>query len=515
MPLNAEAVRTHLRARAWNRGDGPSAPGTAQPDVLADVSAVLDPGMLFVLGLYEVALGRRPDPQGFRDNVAVLRAGASEEMVRDAVLGSDEAQARRGAEHEPSVAELRMIGLELAVRGAEVEEGRQDRIERERRGVPLEVVALDLDPARPAPWQLVLAAELLRWVPGAGPSDVEQAVIRVSRREAPHAVLDAHLPGRHPLARWRRNRAARRALDYTVLQLASRGGSAVTRVVAPARPARVTPASARPAGAGAPAREPAAEVGDLERRLRRLESRPDVRVIAVGELLLGVPAGEWRLAAQLAHRGHPEPEVAELVRAHVGPGCAFVDVGASIGLYTVEMARRVGPSGSVVAFEPAPASAGVLRQNVELNGLGGGAVRVVEAAVLDRVGTAPLAVHDDDSGRNTLYPGDDHDGLVEVEVTTLDRAIPEGARVDVVKLDAVGAETAALRGMDRVVDENPQVVVLAELDDEQLRRAGSSTADFLAEAFRLGWRHEVLGAGADARGRATVRLVRAAENAGA
>ncbi|MBW0255534.1 FkbM family methyltransferase [Cellulomonas sp. PS-H5] len=513
MPLNAEAVRTHLRARAWDRTDGPSAPGTGRPDVLADVSASLDPGMLFVLGLYEVALGRRPDPQGFRDNVAVLRAGASEEMVRDAVLGSDEAQARRGADREPSVAELRMIGLELAVRGSEVEDGRQDRMERERRGVPLEVVALDLDPARPAPWQLVLATELLRWVPGAGPSDLEQAVIRVARREAPHAVLDAHLPGRHPLARWRRDRAARRALDYATLQLASRGGATVTRAVAAAAPApRVAPATGI-APVGAAGRAAAADQGDLERRLRRLEARPDVRVITVGELLLGVPAGEWRLAAQLAHRGHPEPEVAEVVRAHVGPGCAFVDVGASIGLYTVEMARRVGPSGSVVAFEPAPVSAGVLRQNVELNGLGGSTVRVVEAAVADRVGTSPFAVHDDDSGRNSLFPGDDHDGLVEVEVTTLDRAIPEGARVDVVKLDAVGAEPAVLRGMERVVGENPQVVVLAELDDEQLRRAGSSTADFLAGASRLGWRHEVLGAGA--RGRATVRLVRPAENADA
>jgi hypothetical protein len=36
------------------------------------------------------------------------------------------------------------------------------------------------------------------------------------------------------------------------------------------------------------------------------------------------------------------------------PGWTFWDIGASIGFYTVFLARAVGPAGRVIAFEPHP-----------------------------------------------------------------------------------------------------------------------------------------------------------------
>jgi len=47
----------------------------------------------------------------------------------------------------------------------------------------------------------------------------------------------------------------------------------------------------------------------------------------------------------------------------------FVDVGAHIGKYTLQIAKIVGETGRVVAVEPHPTTFQILRRNIELNSL--------------------------------------------------------------------------------------------------------------------------------------------------
>lgn len=47
-----------------------------------------------------------------------------------------------------------------------------------------------------------------------------------------------------------------------------------------------------------------------------------------------------------------EDEV-EFVRRYLQPGESAVDVGANFGIYITAMAERVGPAGTIFAFEPA------------------------------------------------------------------------------------------------------------------------------------------------------------------
>ncbi|NJK44255.1 MAG: FkbM family methyltransferase, partial [Pleurocapsa sp. SU_196_0] len=49
------------------------------------------------------------------------------------------------------------------------------------------------------------------------------------------------------------------------------------------------------------------------------------------------------------------------------PGDVFLDIGAHIGLFTVVMARLVGPEGRVFSFEPTPSTRAVLERTVRLN----------------------------------------------------------------------------------------------------------------------------------------------------
>src|SRR5438552_1491680 len=44
----------------------------------------------------------------------------------------------------------------------------------------------------------------------------------------------------------------------------------------------------------------------------------------------------------------------QFLKEHCRPGSTALDLGAHLGLFTMLMARRVGPAGKVYAFEPTP-----------------------------------------------------------------------------------------------------------------------------------------------------------------
>jgi FkbM family methyltransferase len=86
---------------------------------------------------------------------------------------------------------------------------------------------------------------------------------------------------------------------------------------------------------------------------------------------------------------HP-PRVHPAALASLHPGSAAIDVGASLGEWTVPLARAVGPTGRVLAVEPVPRSAAALEATLAANSLH--QAQVVRCAVGDREGSAELAV---------------------------------------------------------------------------------------------------------------------------
>ena len=208
----------------------------------------------------------------------------------------------------------------------------------------------------------------------------------------------------------------------------------------------------------------------------------------VDGFILGIPAEEWRLAAYCAFRGTPEPGMTRAFEAAVRPGMTVVDVGAHIGIYTLSAARLAGPGGKVFSFEPAPRSFQLLRDNVQVNGLlESGRIVLDGRAVSDRSGPAALHLYANDSGHNSFYPDGRPAETIHVETVALDEALPPGARVDVVKMDAEGAEPLILRGMRRVIADNPKLVVFLEFAPCHLRRAAASPEAFLEEIAGLGF----------------------------
>lgn len=145
--------------------------------------------------------------------------------------------------------------------------------------------------------------------------------------------------------------------------------------------------------------------------------------------------------------GRRDPAETAIVEKLVSTGDTVLDIGANYGWYTTLMARLVGPSGRVHAFEAAPTTAELLRRNCEEN-------NVMDRVVLNCIGlgsapgTATIHVPKQHGGASLKPYYDEPTVKHDIKLTTLDAYTAERAPgpVSFVKLDVEGSEFAILKG---------------------------------------------------------------------
>jgi FkbM family methyltransferase len=163
---------------------------------------------------------------------------------------------------------------------------------------------------------------------------------------------------------------------------------------------------------------------------------------------------------------------------YCGPGTRALDVGANIGFYTLQMARRVGPRGHVYAFEPETGNFGSLERNIGLNGLGE-RVTCEKRAAAAETGRASLFVNPAHHGDHRVFAGEGLRPGETVEVVRLDDYFAPGSVIDLVKIDVQGAELYVLLGMRRLLAENPQCTLLLEINAGANMAPGASPEEVL------------------------------------
>ncbi len=203
----------------------------------------------------------------------------------------------------------------------------------------------------------------------------------------------------------------------------------------------------------------------------------------------GVGAGlklNTRRASGDYESGLNELPVQQALKEHLKPGDVFYDVGANIGFFGVLGARLVGTSGKVVAFEPVPQNAALIRENFALNGFAH--ARVVEKAVASHSGRVDLLLSRHPGGATLLTQAQitDAERTITVKQVSLDEVVFDQhvPAPSLIKIDVEGAELAVLRGMQRILREIRPLIVY-EIDDETeegMRAKAALCADHLAAA---------------------------------
>jgi len=127
------------------------------------------------------------------------------------------------------------------------------------------------------------------------------------------------------------------------------------------------------------------------------------------------------------------------------PGMRVFDIGANVGYYTEKFADRVGPSGSVHAFEPVPASASVIKGIVAAKPW----IEVHQCAVADQPGELVMdAEIGSTSPTNKVAISTlEHAGKgLAVPVETIDLIAEKVGIPAAIKIDVEGYELHVIKG---------------------------------------------------------------------
>jgi FkbM family methyltransferase len=173
----------------------------------------------------------------------------------------------------------------------------------------------------------------------------------------------------------------------------------------------------------------------------------------------------------------------QLLRRILFPGAVVVDAGANIGIYSEFLSRCVGPTGAIHSFEPSPDNFKRLRAAMRTLPN----VRLSQAAVGDHSGNTELYLSDKLNVDHRAYRAEgDSRRAVPIEIVALDDYFKPGERVDVIKMDIQGYELHALRGANRVLEDNPDIKLLVEFWPYGLKQAGASWVDLIAALEQRG-----------------------------
>ncbi len=206
-----------------------------------------------------------------------------------------------------------------------------------------------------------------------------------------------------------------------------------------------------------------------------------------GSELLYDPA--IRRSAIDVERNHTwEPRYTELLLEQLPADGVFLDCGANCGWFTLA-AGRSSPEVRVHAFEPVPATFGLLAGNVALNGLAN--VTVNNRGLWHE--PTELRFTCDRGPKNHIVTGEPNRPVQTVLCIRLDDYVAEKglARVDLIKCDVEGAELPALRGARGLLERFGPTIMI-ELTVHRAKRFDYHPAEVFDLLAGLGYGYSII-----------------------
>ncbi len=162
------------------------------------------------------------------------------------------------------------------------------------------------------------------------------------------------------------------------------------------------------------------------------------------------------------------------------PDGVILDIGANIGFYSLFFARNAPPTAHIIAFEPIPDNVKRLREEV----LPHKNLIVAPFAVSDASREIDMAVSSNSTIDHHIQARENthssNDTVTRLQAVALDDYCCDLSSVDIIKMDIQGGEYLALRGMRKLLERSPGVVIVTELWPWGLARAGAYWQDFFS-----------------------------------
>ena len=192
--------------------------------------------------------------------------------------------------------------------------------------------------------------------------------------------------------------------------------------------------------------------------------------------------------AELLRQGRFEADEQAFLWLYLRSGSVFIDGGAHVGLFAVLAGQIIKKGGRVIAVEPDPSSAKMLRANLRDNAVRN--AKVIEAALWDRTGQVNLSSPPVGKSAFATIAGSDANlgGRVVASITPTDLLDDCGiASADVVKLDLEGAEPRVVAAAKHLALAGRLPLLIVEFTEDNLRRNKSSSDRLHAELSDMGY----------------------------
>ncbi|MFY7666610.1 FkbM family methyltransferase [Flavobacterium sp.] len=194
--------------------------------------------------------------------------------------------------------------------------------------------------------------------------------------------------------------------------------------------------------------------------------------------------------SELIYRGFEESEI-QFLKETLTEGDYFLDIGANIGLFSLFAAEKVGTSGKVIAFEPAPDTFQKLTENIQINNFTN--VELHNLGVSDQVSKIPFFVSQNGyDAWNSFGKLTNKSQTIstEVEVKPLDSLLQETdiSKIKLVKIDVEGWEKFVLQGGEHFF-KTQQPIVMMEFTESTCFEVGYMVQELydIMETYGYRW----------------------------
>ncbi len=171
----------------------------------------------------------------------------------------------------------------------------------------------------------------------------------------------------------------------------------------------------------------------------------------------------------------------DLLGQVIGPGQIVLDIGANIGTHTVLFAQKVGPTGTVFAFEPQRVLFQILCGNVALGSLTN--VHTRQAAVGSQAGTVSVPTLNYAGASN--FGGVSLEGQTQGENVSLLTVDQLGlSACHLIKIDVEGMESDVLAGAEQTMRRHRPIVYV---ENDREAKSAALIERLFALDYRLYW----------------------------